>query len=367
VSIAAIPSWVGGLGVGLGDLMATLTSGSGAWWATGLIVLSGVLSWVGGYERLEKAQTIIVGFMLVAIAVSVFVLQPDWLGALTGFVPTVPEYNGWVSGAYPDIADTPVWLEVATYLGAVGGGTYDYIGYAGMLREKKWGMLGRDDQVGLAERLAALPRGERLPLATDPEQVQRARAWSRAPLGDTVLSFAAVAVFAIMFMLNGASLLADEQKIPDDNDTLTFQAQFLTSVHPTFELLYYIAVFFAFFGSLYAFWELYSYTAFETLAPVFAAVRRGGQRSVRPYMYAYMLVASLLLVWTVGELVVIVTPASVLGGLLTSGLFCLAIVWTEHKVLPPTHRLTRRGQCWVVGSGVLLTTLGVVSTWQLFA
>jgi hypothetical protein len=31
VSIAAIPSWVGGLGVGLGDLMASITSvGSGA-------------------------------------------------------------------------------------------------------------------------------------------------------------------------------------------------------------------------------------------------------------------------------------------------------------------------------------------------
>jgi len=368
VSIAAVPSWVGGLGVALGDLMATTTAiGTGALWATGLIVLSGVLSWVGGYERLERAQTVIVGFMLIAIAVSVVVLRPDWLGVVTGFLPTVPEYNDWVAGAYPDLAERAVWLELAVYLGAVGGGTYDYIGYAGMLREKRWGMLGREDQAGLAERLAALPRGARLPLSPDAEQVERGRAWGRAALGDTVLSFVAIAVFASMFMINGASLLAAQQQIPEGNDTLTYQAQFLTAVHPTLEYLYHVAVFFAFFGSLYAFWELYTYTAYETVSPVFARLRRAGQPALRPWMYGYILVASLALVWTVGELVVIVTPASVLGGLLTSGLFCLAILWTERKVLPPAYRLTTAGRWWVLLSGILLTVLGVVSTWQLFA
>ena len=138
VSIAAVPSWVGGLGVGLGDLMASITAvGTGALWATALIVLSGLLSWFGGYQNLERAQTVIVGFMLLAIAISVVVLQPDWLAALGGLLPTVPEYNAWVPGAYPEIAERAVWLELAVYLGAVGGGTYDYIGYAGMLREKK--------------------------------------------------------------------------------------------------------------------------------------------------------------------------------------------------------------------------------------
>ncbi|MGJ9411190.1 Nramp family divalent metal transporter [Aeromicrobium sp. CF4.19] len=366
VSVAAIPSWVGGLGVGLGDLMGELTSSSGPMWATGLIVLSGVLSWVGGYKVLEHAQTVLVGFMLLAVAVSVIVLQPDWFAALAGLVPTVPEYQPWLAGAYPEISERSVWLEVAVYLGAVGGGTYDYIGYAGMMREKRWGLLGAPDQSGISRRLLALPRGRRLPIATDAEQVARAKAWARAPLGDTVLSFAAIAVFAMMFMINGASLLADEQTIPDGNQTLTFQAGFLTTVSPSLEYLYYVAVFFAFFGSLYAFWELYTWTAFETLAPVFPKIQARGQRAMRPWMYGYILAASLALVWTVGELVVIVTPASVLGGLLTSGLFCLAIVWTEHKVLPPELRLSTAGRWWVIISGVLLTVLGVVSTVELF-
>ena len=71
--------------------------------------------------------------------------------------------------------------------------------------------------------------------------------------------------------------------------------------------------------------------------------------------------------WTVGELVVIVTPASVLGGLLMSGVFCLAIVWTEHKVLPPGYRLGAAARWWVLVSGVFLMGLGLLSTWQLLA
>ncbi|MGH3386472.1 MAG: Nramp family divalent metal transporter [Nocardioidaceae bacterium] len=366
-SIAVIPSWVSGLGLGIGDLIGEDRFGSGAFWATVLIVISAILSWFGGYDRLEKAQTVIVGFMLLAIAVSVVVLEPDWLGALGGLVPTVPEYADWLRADYPEIADRPVWLEIGAYLGAIGGGTYDYIGYTGMLREKKWGLLGHRDVKTFGDRFASVGHGQRLPLSDDPAEAEKARAWTRAPLGDAVLSFAAITIFAMMFMINGASLLSEARLVPSDDQTLTHQAGFLTAVHPTFQYLYFVAVFFAFFGSLYAFWEMYSYTAYESLGAVSRKVRLAGQRAVRPYMYTYMMIASLLLVWTIGELVVIVTPASVLGGLLMSGVFCLALVWTERRVLPPQYRLTTAGRWWVIVSGVLLTFLGLISTWQLFA
>ncbi|MGH3348285.1 MAG: Nramp family divalent metal transporter [Nocardioides sp.] len=365
-SIAVVPSWVSGLGLGIGDLIGEQTFGTGAAWATLLIVLSAVLAWVGGYDRMETAQTLIVGFMLLAVAVSVVVLEPDWLGVAGGLLPSVPDYPGWVAADYPDIAARSQWLEVGAYLGAIGGGTYDYIAYSGMLREKKWGMLENRNIMTLTERYpGAGLRGERLPLADDPAEVDKARGWSRVPLGDAILSFAAIVVFAGMFMTNGGSLLSESRQIPSDDQTLTHQAGFLTAVHPTFEYLYYVAVFFAFFGSLYAFWEMYSYTAYESLGAVSERVRLAGQRAVRPYMYVYMLVFALILVWTVRELVVIVTPASVLGGLLISGVFCLAIVWTEHKVLPKAYRLTTAGRWWVLLSGVFLMGLGVMSTWQL--
>lgn len=366
-SILVVPSWVSGLGLGIGDLIGNATVGTGAMWASLLIVLSGVLSWVGGYRILEKAQTVIVGLMLLAIAVSVVVIRPDWLGALGGLVPSVPEYAQWLEADYPAIADRSVWLEIGAYLGAVGGGTYDYIGYTGMLREKKWGMLGHRDVKLLPDRFANVGRGEQLPLSADPEEGKKARAWTRAPLSDAVLSFSAITIFSIMFMVNGAALLHEQRLVPTETETLTHQAGFLTAVHPTFQYLYYVGVFFAFFGSLYAFWEMYSYTAYESLGAVSDRVRLAGQRAVRPYMYAYLLVTALLLVWTIGEVVVIVTPASVLGGLFMSGVFCLAIVWTERRVLPKQYRLTTAGRWWVILSGVFLVALGAVSIWQLFA
>lgn len=368
ISILAFPSWAAGLSLALGDLMALITSAStGQVWGTGLLLLAGVLAWAGSYDVMEKAQTVIVSLMLVAVAVSVLVVNPNWLGVLGGFVPQLPEYAGWLQQEYEAVATRPVWLEVATYLGALGGGTYDYIGYTGMVREKKWGLLGRSDSTAVGERFAALPRGSSLPLRDDPDEVRKVRAWSRAPLGDTLVAFAAIAVFAIMFAVNGAALLHEQQLVPSGNDTLTHQAQFLTAIHPTFEYLYYVAIFFAFFGAVYGFWELYSYTAYETLGAVFPKIRLKGQRGMRPYIYPYVGIFGLLLIWTVGEVVAIVTPASVIGGVLMCGIFCLAMLWTEKRMLPRALRLSAAGWWYVLVSGLLLSVLGIISTWQLFA
>ncbi len=70
-------------------------------------------------------------------------------------LPQPLEYQGFVSSAYPEIADIPVWVELAVFLGGIGGGMYDYIGYTGMLREKGWGMLGHADIDRLAKRYEA--------------------------------------------------------------------------------------------------------------------------------------------------------------------------------------------------------------------
>lgn len=368
VSILAFPSWAAGLSLAIGDLMALITSVStGQIWATVLLVLAAALAWAGGYGPLEKAQTIILGLMLISLAVSVFVIGPDWLGALGGLVPQMPEYAGWLQQEYEAIAARPIWLEVATYLGAIGGGTYDYIGYTGMLREKKWGLLGRSDSAAVAERFAALPKGARLPIKDQDDEVRKARAWSRAPLGDTGLAFVAITIFAIMFAINGAALLHAQHLVPAEDNTLTHQAQFLGSIGPAFEYLYYVAIFFAFFGSLYGFWELYSYTTYETIGAVFPKVRAAGQRKIRVYVYPYVFIVGMLLLWTIGEVVVIVTPASVVGGVLMCGVFCLAVLWTEKKMLPKALRISAAGWWYVLVSGLLLVVLGIISTWQLFA
>lgn len=365
-SVLVVPSWVSGLGLAIGDLIGSATIGSGQVWTTAIILLSIAFAWFGGYKVMEKAQTLIVGFMLLAMVVSVAFVNADWLGALAGLVPSVPEFPQWVQAKYPDIGNRSIWLEVGTYLGAVGGGTYDYIAYSGMLKEKKWGLLGRRDADNHDARTLSVNADGRLPISETPEEVQKMRAWTRAPRADIILNFSAIVIFAAIFMINGASILREDRLVPSGSDTLTYQGGFFEAVFPGLAYLYYIGVFFAFFGSLYAFWEMYSHTVYESLAPVSERVRRAGQRAVRPYMYVYMLVASLVLVWSGAGFVYIVTPASVLGGLLMCGVFCLVLVWTEYKVLPKSFRLGIPGQIWVVLSGLFLCFLGVVSLWELF-
>lgn len=365
VSVLAFPSWISGLSTALGDLLGEVIAGPGQVWATAIILSTGLFAWLGTYDWLERAQTVIIALKLGIVAIGLFFIQPDWLSALAGLLPTLPDPAGWVAGKYPDIAATPVWLEVATYLGAVGGGVYDYIGYTGMLREKGWGMLGHNQIDAVNDRLKAMPGRVRLPLPETPEEVTKARAWTRAPLGDTLISFTAVAVFACMFLIYGTVILGDLQLIPEGNDTLTHQANFFTSIASGLEFVYYLGIFVAFYGAVYALWELYCYTTYETLGAVSERVRRGGVRSVRRYLYPYNLLVALLLVWTIGEVVAIVTPASVIGGVLMCGVICLAMLWTERQVLPPAYRLTTPGRIYVLCAGILLVVLGVISVWEL--
>lgn len=365
-SVLIVPSWVSGLGLAIGDLMGSAFVGNGQLWATILIVVSFVLAFWGGYRFIEKAQMVIVSFMLLAIGISVIVLRPDWLAALGGLVPQIPEYAGWLQVEYPDIADRSIWLEIGTYLGAIGGGTYDYIAYAGMMREKRWGLLGKHDINELTETYAGRGKGNKFPISVAPREVEKAKAWLRAPRGDIILNFAAIVIFAMMFMINGANLLFADQTVPSGQQTLTYQANFLTDVWPGFAYLYYLGVFFAFFGSLISFWEMYSHTVYESLAPVSKRIRAAGQRAVRPYMYTYMLIVALALVWSGASFIVIVTPASIMGGLLMSGVFCLAVVWAEYRAVPKEYRLRTGTRVWVILSGLLLIALGVLAIWELF-
>ena len=95
------------------------------------------------YGLLEKAQTSLVGLMLLVMLIATVAANPDWIAALMGaVVPTFPVYPEWVS-RNPMFADRTLIVEMVAYMGVIGGGVQDYVGYVGMLREKVWGMIGR--------------------------------------------------------------------------------------------------------------------------------------------------------------------------------------------------------------------------------
>ena len=138
---------------------------------------------MGGYNVLEKAQLAIITLMLLAVLFSPFYFKPDWLAVLTGSViPRIPDYAPWIFQKYPDVAARPPWVEITVYIGAIGGGTYDYIGYIGMLREKDRGILGLPNLAEVQQRIYELEeKGGRIPLSEEEEDVKTGLGLDQGP------------------------------------------------------------------------------------------------------------------------------------------------------------------------------------------
>ncbi len=361
ICLMSFPGWASGVAVALGDFLESMGAGDATYFAVGLLIFAGVLSWVGGYTVLEKVQVAIAGMMVVLVLVAVFVAQPDWLGVLGGLVPGDFGYAPFVADKYPDIGSTSVWVELVVFMGGLGGGMYDYIGYTGMLREKKWGMLGHREIDAIGDRLAALEPRDRLPLSTEPQEVQKARAWSRAPMFDMLAAFLALGVIAAAFMINGAAILGEKQQVPEGNDVLTHQSQFLASVAPVFEYFYVVAIVMVLFGTIYAVWEAYSWTTYESLAAVSKKIRVRGQRGIRPFVYGWTGVGALLMIASGADFVDLITPASIVGGVFACGIYGAGLLYVDKVNMPAEHRMTTLLRVLVAAGSVFLTVCGVIA------
>ncbi len=245
-AVLCFPIWVAFHAGTVGTLTASMT-GTASWfnsaahtvWGFAILTLVLWLTLSGSYERLERLQLILVGSMLLLVTISLFVLGPDWSGLLAGFFAAPPDaYPAWI-GDYPEIAQRPVWLELSTYVGVIGGSGYDYLAYVSFLRTKAWGQSNR----GAAEpaELEMIAHQTRHPH----------RAWIKAPLIDCTLSFAVVLVFSVVFVACGTEVLRAQASVPSGGTLLTLQAQFVTQIGPWFEPVYLAGAFLAMFGTLY--------------------------------------------------------------------------------------------------------------------
>lgn len=350
--LSGLPKMLGGLAVWIGGLEGVEVWGDPRLWGTLFVVAAIILTMVQSYGALERTQTIIVGVLLSLILAATFACQPDWLAVLHGsVVPVIPHYPAWVADKYPVVAARSAWIEMGTYLGAIGGGSQDYFGYIGLLREKRWGLMQGD----APNRLATAP----VTIALDDPNVARGRRWLRAPLADVVGSFTCVVLFTMAFMILGATLLYPRHIVPSGGQLLSVQADFLTQLHPHLLYVYQAGVFTAFFGTILGAYELYVRTTHECLRPVWSRVRQMSIAQLRPWVVAYCGVGGVLIMWLGGNPVNIVTPAAIFGGVLTCGLWCLLMVWTDRRFVPPPLRMGRLLVTLNIASGLFLTTWGV--------
>ncbi len=340
-------------------------------WASAVLIACYALAIRSSDLILERVSLAVLGGLIFCVAVSVISSSPSIADIVLGlFVPSVPDYQPWIA-ADPQysttIAARSVWLEIALYLWAVGGGTQDYIGYLSMARDRAWGLAGRHAAGAEHLRAALGGVGEQ-----SKRELQRARAWLVAPLMDTALSFSAVILVCVLFAVLGAQLLHPRHAIPDGANLLDLQEQFLTFLHPSLRWLYRLSVLLALGGTLYGAYRVYSLTLLETLAVFLPGrITTENRRRWEVASYNWLLLGSLLLIWlpakVSGDIVARLSFATVIGGATSSGFWCLGILWLDRARLPGPLRMKPFTRALVWTAGLVMLLLGAQSIIAYFA
>jgi len=373
IAFSAIPEILGGFIHRLSELPSVAGS-VGFWtyyeysvnvWSTYVLCVCLLLAIFSSYDILERVSVVVLCVMVVCVGVSIVIFGPNLWKLLTGaLVPTVPSFPDWLvtSDKYAEaFRSRSPWLEVSIYLGAVGGGAYDYIGYIGMLREKRWGLAGRK-VVSLSQMQDAVNGDSNAAR----QAIARAKQWTRAPLFDTGVSFFFVVLITLMFAVLATLVLNSEHAVPAEKQLLSVQEAFMTKLHPELRWVYRTGVFLAFIGTLYGAFEVYQHTFVETVS-VFApkAARAGRARFLRSAVVAYCFCGGLIMVWLpegiAGNIVGRMTFGSIISGAGACGLWCFAMLWVDSTRLPKPLRMGLFMRTMTLVAGISMTFLGLMT------
>lgn len=390
ISIFCFPFWMGGLAKMVGTAVNWIL-GMGAddprqelyaaiFGSITLALAVGLTLWQT-YGVLERAQTVIVGILLASILAAVAVAPVDWSAALRGLLGFGSvSYPEWVAVKYPGIWKEGVVLTMVTFMGAIGGGPQDYIGYLGFFREKAWGALGvrfsrsaapgadagqgADAEVGASSPSGRGTGGSGLPappvIDPSPDNLLVGRSWLRAPMVDVVVGFGCVLIFTMSFNVLGASILHPDQLVPEKFELLSLQALFLDQFGAVFVVLYKLGIVTAFWANIYGALECYTRTAYDTLRPLSARMSDAPVSRFRIAVCLWAGLGGIVLMWLMAEPVSIVMPAALLASL-GCGLWCFAMIWADRRYLPPGLRMRGVGITLNFLAGIILTVFAAMA------
>ena len=358
-TLGTLASWMAGTEQGM-------RGGAYLVWGMGILAMTLVLSALGGYRALEKIQTVIILLMLLSVVVSLFFLKPDWFEFCKGLLLPQPlRYPDWLNPeAHGAILARPVWVETTTYVGVIGGSSYDYLAYVSYLRDKHWGQAG--------SRLVT--RAELQAMAVTPHHPNRR--WLRAPMIDCTLSFLIVLVFTAVFVVCGTVVLGPQHKVPSGSNLLLLQAEFVTSIYPWLRYVYFSGAILAILGTLYGTIEVAPAIVREmalAFAPERAAVL---DRPLRLWSVLWAGLGGLtVLVWSLANhlahgaketpsLIAILTPANLFTGVLGCGLICLLNIWMDRVFLPRQLRMPGWLMFSNAAAGLAFLLVGIKAYWD---
>jgi len=355
IIIPSLPPWIAAIADALANLCIWITGmgGGSEWgrmvWSSGFLIGALIFTRIQTYGIIEKGSTVILSLKIGLVLVAVVVVQPDWFASVWhAVVPSMSTYDPALVARYPEFGQRPITLEIAVLAGAIGSGIHDYIGYLGMMREKKWGALGlKEESVGPQH------------LSLRSEQILLGRRWLRAPLFDATFSFLSVFLITACFMILGAVLLHPQKLVPTDQDLYSAQAQFLTVIHPSLMLIYKLGIFVALFGVIYGIFEVWGHTVYELLHAIFPKIQATNLPTVRTIVTSYACLGGLFVIWTGMKTIAIVSIVAPLTGIVGCGIWCLAMIWADRKFLPDAYRMNNFLFALTIAAGIVMTCFGI--------
>ena len=143
----------------------------------------------------------------------------------------------------------------------------------------------------------------------------------------------------------------------------------MTRIHHWLLPLYEMGVFLAIAGTVYAAYEVFTRTALECPRTVFPGLRRITVKEVRPWVCLYAGVTGMLLMWMTRllpkmHIIDLATPAGIIGGVMTCGLWCFAMIWTDRTYLPKPYQMGSWLVFLNIVAGIGMTGMGLKAWWD---
>lgn len=397
MSIVCVPIWIAFHAGVIGNLTSWITGtrqllGGGMDYVWGTLILLAVLTlvFVGGYSVLERVQMFIVGALMLSALVTLLLYNPDWIVMLTGVVPKPLHYPAWLPEKYPQIAAHSVWVEATRYVGVIGGGALDYLAWTSWIRQKRWGVLPNQPS-----------QDELQVIARDPQHP--VRQWLRAPVVDSTISFALIVGFSAVFVVSGTMILGPKEVVPDENNLLNLQAEFVTHIHDWLLPLYVSGAFFAMLGTLYGTTEIAVVVADEVVRSFIPDWTAKKALRLKKTIVIWSAIVALSVLGTllirqmsatqssvdvqvasmessdestvsrpvepvrVGKprlLLALLTPVSLITGVLACGLVCGLSIWMDRRFLPIPLRMPKTLLALNILAAAVFFSIGAKGWWD---
>ncbi len=327
-------------------------------WATLFLTVGVIILFIGNYTFVEIGQIVIIGLMTLCMVIAIFYLGADWMAVIKGtIIPHAVSFPEWLYEVKPDMINRSAWVEILVYTGVIGGASFDYLGYVSFLRDKKWGRSHME--IATNEELKVIAQDKDHPV----------RRWIRAALIDTVCSFAMIIFLSGCFSILGTIVLSPQHQFPSDVNLLNLQGQFFTALAPWLLPVYKVAIFFAFLSIIYGGPELTARVFFEYFNSLPRFSGRVPKRKIRIFIIFWCLIGGIILLWSSKifpdiSLVEYISPASIISGVLSCGLYCFFNPWMDWKFLPPELRMNRILVGLNLFAGVIFLATGMKALWD---